>query len=71
MVEALAALVTASKVPQTEGIELVFNCKRSGRADSLYGKARAVLVAQLCPARPEHFGEMIARVQAEVAKGAA
>jgi len=53
-VEALAALLTAGKVPQTEGIELVFNCKRSGRADSPYGKARAAVVAQLGADKPEY-----------------
>jgi len=69
-VEALSALISAGKVPQTEGIELVFDCKRSGRADSPYGKARAAVQAQLGPARPEFVGDMIARVQSEVAEEA-
>jgi hypothetical protein len=47
--EALAALVKAGKVPQAEGIEIVFACTRSGRADSPYSKARAELLRLLEP----------------------
>jgi hypothetical protein len=46
-VEALADLVNAGKVPQAEGIEIVFHCKRSGRAESPYARARAAIQAHI------------------------
>lgn len=67
-VEDAVKLIQSGKIGQTEVIELVFNCKRSGRADSPYGKARAAVLAQLGPARPEYVGDMIARVNREVAE---
>jgi hypothetical protein len=69
-VEDAVKLIQSGKIGQTEVIELVFNCKRSGRADSPYGKARAAVLAQLGPVRPEYVGEMIERVQREVAEEA-
>jgi hypothetical protein len=66
-VEDAVKIIQSGRVGQTEVIELVFNCKRSGRADSPYAKARAAVQAQLGPARPEYVGDMIERVQREVA----
>lgn len=53
-VEDAVKLIQSGKIGQTEVIELVFSCKRSGRADSLYGKARAAVLAQLGPSTPEY-----------------
>lgn len=41
--KALATLVRAGKSPLAEGIELVFDVKRSGKADSPYGQIRKAL----------------------------
>jgi hypothetical protein len=46
MVESTERIISGGKVGQTEAIELVFNCKRSGRPDSLYARARAALNAR-------------------------
>lgn len=43
-IEALAMLVNAGKVGQTEGLELVFQCSRSSRTDSPYHLARIALL---------------------------
>lgn len=67
-VEAVIAIVESGKVGQTEAIERIFKCKRSGRPDSHYAKARAAVEAQQKPQRPEYVGDMIARVEREVAE---
>jgi hypothetical protein len=46
MVESAERIIAGGKIGQTEAIELVFNCKRSGRADSLYARARSALNAR-------------------------
>lgn len=46
MVESAERIIAGGKVGQTEAIELVFNCKRSGRPDSPYARARAALNAR-------------------------
>lgn len=65
-VEAVLAIVESGKVGQVEAIERIFSCKRSGRAESVYARARAAVEAQTTPARPELVGDMIERVQREV-----
>jgi hypothetical protein len=66
-VEAVIAIVESGKLGQTEAIERIFGVKRSGRPDSPYARARAAVEAQQKPQRPELVGEMIERVQREVA----
>lgn len=66
-VEAVIAIMESGKVGQVEAIERIFGVKRSGRPDSPYARARAAVEAQSKPARPEYVGEMIDRVQREVA----
>lgn len=39
-------IVAAGKIGQVEAIELIFNCKRNGRIDSVYGRARAAITAR-------------------------
>jgi len=68
-VEAVIAVVGSGKVGQVEAIERIFVCKRSGRPDSPYGRARAAVEAQSKPQRRELVGEMIERVEREVASG--
>jgi hypothetical protein len=46
MVDAAERVIAGGKVGQTEAIELVFNCKRSGRPDSIYGRAVAAIRAR-------------------------
>lgn len=41
--EALAALIRAKKVPQADGLEIVFSCTRSSRAGSVYKEALEAL----------------------------
>jgi hypothetical protein len=53
-VEAVVALIGSGKVGQTEAIEIIFGCKRSGRADSPYARARAAVQAQLGPIGPAY-----------------
>jgi hypothetical protein len=53
-IEALAELIGAGKVPQAEGIEIVFHCKRSGRPESPYARARAAIQVHLASTRPEY-----------------
>lgn len=65
-VEAVIAIVESGKVGQTEAIERIFECKRSGRADSVYSRAHAAVVAQMGPVKPEYVGDMIERVRREV-----
>lgn len=46
-VEAAVALITSGKVGQVEAIEIIFACKRSGRPESLYARARAAVLERL------------------------
>lgn len=39
-------IVAGGKIGQVEAIELIFQCKRNGRADSVYGRARAAIAAR-------------------------
>lgn len=66
-VEAVIAIVESGKVGQVEAIERIFGCKRSGRAESVYARARAAVEAQIQPAPVEYVGDMVKRVQSEVA----
>lgn len=56
-VEAVERIVKGGKVGVVEAIELIFDCKRNGRPDSVYGRARAAIQArekpQYRPATPE------------------
>jgi hypothetical protein len=45
-VAAVERIVAGGKVGMVEAIELIFECKRNGRADSVYGKARAAIQAR-------------------------
>jgi hypothetical protein len=45
-VEAVEHLTASGKMGMVEAIELIFECKRNGRADSVYGKARAAIQAR-------------------------
>ncbi len=67
-VEAAAAIVESGKVGQTDAIEIIFHCKRSGRVDSPYGKARDALLVRLGPERPLYYDDLRKRVEEEVAK---
>jgi hypothetical protein len=45
-VEAAEQIIAGGKIGQVEAVELIFNCKRSGRADSIYGRAVAAIKAR-------------------------
>jgi hypothetical protein len=45
-VAAVERIVAGGKMGVVEAIELIFECKRNGRADSVYGKARAAINAR-------------------------
>lgn len=67
-VEDVIAVVESGKLGQVEAIERIFKVKRSGRPDSPYARARAAVEAQMKPQRRELVGDMIERVQREVAE---
>jgi hypothetical protein len=46
MVEVAERVIKSGKMGTAEAIETVFNCKRSGRPDSVYARARAALNAR-------------------------
>ena len=46
-VEAVEAVIKTGKIGQTEAIEAVFRCKRSGRPDSPYSRAHAAIQARM------------------------
>jgi hypothetical protein len=48
-VEAVEDITRGGKVGMVEAIELVFKCKRNGRPDSVYGRARAAIQARETP----------------------
>lgn len=66
-VEAVLAIVESGKVGQVEAIERIFVCKRSGRAESVYARARAAVEAQIQPAPVEYISDLRARVEREIA----
>lgn len=53
-VEAAVAVINTGKMGQTEAIEAIFACKRSGRADSPYARARAAIQARITPTAPQY-----------------
>lgn len=48
-VEAVEAIVRTGKIGQVEAIETIFGCKRSGRPESVYGRAVAAVKAREQP----------------------
>jgi hypothetical protein len=69
--EAVADLMNAGIVGnQAKTIEAVFHCARasSSRPESTYQKALGLITRLAKPAKPEYVGDMIARVEREVAK---
>lgn len=65
-VEALAALVRSRKVPMAEGIETVFDCTRQSKPDSVYQRARAMLLE--LNAKPAPIFPPMTEEQAETRK---
>lgn len=54
-VEAVERIVAGGKVGMVEAIELIFECKRNGRPDSVYGRARAAIQAR---ERPQYIHQL-------------
>jgi len=48
-VEAVEHIIAGGKVGMVEAVELIFECKRNGRPDSVYGRARAAIQARERP----------------------
>lgn len=48
-IDAVERIIAGGKVGMVEAIEAVFECKRNGRPDSVYGRARAALQAREQP----------------------
>jgi hypothetical protein len=66
-VEAAEAIIAGGKVGQTEAIETVFGCKRSGRPESVYGRAVAAIRARSEAAYRERQARLVELQAAAVA----
>jgi hypothetical protein len=60
MVESAERVIAGGKLGQTEAVELVFACKRSGRPDSTYARAVAAIKARSDAAYRERQAHLVA-----------
>jgi hypothetical protein len=66
-VEDVERIIAGGKVGMVEAIELIFVCKRNGRADSVYGRARAAIQARAQPRYPQPLSPEQQRLRDELA----
>jgi hypothetical protein len=59
MVDVAERIIAGGKVGQTEAIELIFNCKRSGRPESVYARAVAAIKARSDTAYRERQARLV------------
>lgn len=58
-VEAAEAIIAGGKIGQVEAIELIFDCKRSGRPESIYARAVSAIKARSDAAYRERQAQLL------------